>query len=119
MKDWKSFWQNYRNIEIKSKDDLLYQVGKTVEGKVIAKEQFDLDVAEIVNLLELNKNDVVLDLCCGNGLLCFGLSEIVNHIIGVDFSETYINNAKTHNSEINIKYFMLDIFENSIFSYLM
>ena len=61
-KNWKAFWQNYRNIAIKSKDDLLYQVGKTIDGKVISEEQFDLDVKEIVDRLELNKKDIVLDL---------------------------------------------------------
>ena len=114
MKDWKAFWQNYRNIEIKSEKDLLYQVGKTVGGQVITQEQFDLDLKEIISLLELNTNDVILDLCCGNGLFSYNLSQHVDHVIGLDFSELYINNAKQYHSKGNIDYQVGDILDNDL-----
>lgn len=112
MKNWRYFWQNYRDIEIKTQDDLLFQVGKTVKGKVISQEQLNNDLNEIKSNLNLNKSDILLDLCCGNGVLSLQLSKSVDKIIGLDFSETYIQNAKTYSQSENIEYFSVDILDD-------
>lgn len=109
MKDWKKFWQSYRVNNIKTQEDLLYQVGKTVKGKVISKEQMELDVLEISKNLRLCKNDILLDLCCGNGVISFQLSKYVEKVIGLDFSKIYISNAKKHSNNFNIEYFDINI----------
>lgn len=109
MKNWKSFWQNYRVIEIKSQNDLLYQVGKTVGGSVISVEQFQKDINEIIVNLDLKDDDVLLDLCCGNGVLSYKLSSLVEKVIGVDFSQSFIDNAKKHSTNKNINYYVVDV----------
>lgn len=111
--NWKLFWQNYRIIDITNENDLKYQVGKTIEGKVITDEQFDADVQEIIDHFELCNNDVLLDLCCGNGIVTKKLSEKVNKVIGIDFSEVFISNAKIHSSSKNIHYFLIDVLDKS------
>lgn len=113
MRNWKSFWQNYRVVEIKTKEDLLYQVGKTVGGKVIPSNQFKKDIDEIVFNLSLNKNDVLLDLCCGNGILSYQLSSYVKQTIGIDFSKIYIENANKYCKKDNIDYREVDLLNSN------
>lgn len=112
MKDWKQFWQNYRVVEINSKNDLLFQVGKTVEGTIISDKQFKLDVEEIKINLNLQSNDILLDLCCGNGLLSFELSNNVKYVIGLDFSKVYIENARKFCSNEKTDFFDINILDS-------
>lgn len=111
--DWKAFWQDYRIIKIKSEKDLLYQVGKTVGGEVISESQFQLDLKEIKENLNLSKEDVLLDLCCGNGVLTKRISFYVGKVIGLDFSKEFIRNAKRYSSAVNIEYHAQDILNQS------
>ncbi|TYA56640.1 class I SAM-dependent methyltransferase [Formosa maritima] len=119
MKNWKTFWQNYRVIEIKSQNDLLYQVGKTVGGSVISEEQFKEDINEIIVNLDLKKDDVILDLCCGNGVLSYKLSNSVEKVIGVDFSQSFIENAKKHSTNKNISYYVVDVLNSEYINKLI
>ncbi len=107
--DWKCFWQKYRLIEVQSDKNLLFQVGKTVRSEVIDKNQFNILINEIENLLSLTKKDNLLDLCCGNGILTYELSKKVNYVIGIDFSEHYIQIANKYKIEKNVEYFLYDI----------
>ncbi len=111
IKDWTNFWQSYRILDIKNDQDLLYQAGKTLGGKVIDQDQFNLIIAEIVKKLDLKKEDRLLDLCCGNGVLTYALSPKVTSIIGIDFSVTLIQNARDHKNAENIHYYHKDIKE--------
>jgi cyclopropane fatty-acyl-phospholipid synthase-like methyltransferase len=115
MKDWKKFWQNYRLIDIDTENDLLFQVGKTVKGLVISEDQFQKDIDEIRENLNLNSNDVLLDLCCGNGVITLKLSRDVKSVFGIDFSEAFIENAKKYSSSENTTYISLDILDINTF----
>lgn len=109
MNNWKNFWGKYRLTEIKNDKDLLYQVGKTVNKEVIDNELFNKIINSIDRHLELNKNDNLLDLCCGNGVLTYEISKNIKSSIGVDFSRPYIINAKKFKQAQNIKYLNFDI----------
>jgi hypothetical protein len=107
--DWYEFAQKHRVCEIRSEQDLLYQVGKTVGGKVISDEQFSALADSIRQGLSLSQEDVVLDLCCGNGVLTKQLSPFVAQIHAVDFSQPYIANARQFCSASNITYYSHDV----------
>jgi SAM-dependent methyltransferase len=109
MEKWRRFFQTYRIIEIKDDNDLLFQVGTTVEGKPISKQQHSEIVNSITKGLELNSKDNVLDLCCGNGIITNDISRLVNKVIGIDGSESYITNARKLKSNHNIIYRCDDI----------
>ncbi len=104
MIDWYKFWQKYRLVKINDENDLLFQVGKTVNQKPISKKEFNLYVQNIKNKLSLNGKDILLDLGCGNGIVTYELSNYVKQVIGIDFSNALITNAKKYKSRDNIHY---------------
>jgi SAM-dependent methyltransferase len=109
MKKWKDFWQNYRVLEIKEDSDLLYQVAKTVMGKPISTIQYKTIISSIIEGLELNSEDNVCDLCCGNGIITYDIAGMVKKVIGIDSSILFIENAIKYKSKHNIKYVCDDI----------
>ena len=109
MEKWRRFFQTYRIIEIKDDNDLLFQVGTTVEGKPISKLQQSEIINSITMGLELNRKDNVLDLCCGNGIITNDISRVVNKVIGIDGSESYITNARKLKNNHNIIYCCDDV----------
>lgn len=104
-------WQKYRICDIRSERDLLYQVGKTVGGVPITGAQFESAVSSIRDKLSLSEKDVLLDLCCGNGVLTKRLAPFVAHIHAVDFSEPYIANARQFCAAPNITYYASDVMQ--------
>lgn len=91
--------------------DYLGQVGHTVLGRPIAPAQFDALVAQIEHLLDLNADDVLLDLCCGNGVFTHRLARSCKTVVGVDFSEPLLQIADEAHSASNIDYRKLNVLE--------
>lgn len=74
-------------------DDFWGQVRRTVNGKPVPQEQIDMMVEMIRQGLELTSEDVLLDLCCGNGALSYPLFDEVREYLGVDISPYLIEIA--------------------------
>ena len=74
-------------------DDFWGQVKRTVGGQAIGQDQIDLMVRAVCEGLDLAENDVVLDLCCGNGALTDLIFNRCQGGLGVDFSEYLIEVA--------------------------
>jgi cyclopropane fatty-acyl-phospholipid synthase-like methyltransferase len=119
MKNWKSFFQNYRLIDIKNDEDLLYQVGFTVKSKPISKNQFQIIIESINKELQMNEDDVLLDLCCGNGIITYSFSHLVKEIVGIDVSKPYIENANRFKKANNVTYLLGDVTDSINLSYLI
>jgi SAM-dependent methyltransferase len=102
--DWEAFWAQYRNIESKEEKDLYYQVGKTINEQPIVAEAFNQMIENIVQTLSLNENDVLLELCCGNGLLTKPLSDFIKYVYAFDFSEHLVETAIKFKQKENIFY---------------
>jgi hypothetical protein len=107
--NWRRFFESYRLVSIETDADLLYQVGATVGGKPILKEQFEALLQDCRSALELRENDMLLDLCVGNGVITFELARQVECAVGIDFSQPYIENARKHKVRPNLHYFVHDI----------
>lgn len=105
---WRSFWKSYNNIEPVQEDDLYIQVGKTNNKKPISKEIFENIVTDIAQKLELKSSDILLEMCCGNGLFTHSLSNTVKYIYAFDFTESLIDTAKKYKSGSNIEYVVGD-----------
>ena len=105
--DWSSFWDNYPRRA--GSDDLLRQVGKTVNGVPITEQQLHLLVDSICTSLQLSRDDQLLDLCCGNGLLTRTLAQHCRTATGIDFSAPLIEAAQQQCAASNVQYFRLDV----------
>ncbi|KTD33987.1 class I SAM-dependent methyltransferase [Legionella israelensis] len=77
-------------------DDFWGQVKRTVNGKPISEEQIKMIVQAVTTGLKLQTEDILLDLCCGNGALSFLLFESCKGGTGVDFSEYLISIARNN-----------------------
>lgn len=91
-------------VETLSKNDYLTQVGHTVSGKPISEDQLKGIYDEIINQLNLSKNDTLLDLCCGNGLITKRLAAHCNKVTAIDTSAKMIEIAVSSQYADNIHY---------------
>ena len=101
-----------------SPDDFWGQVKRTVNGKPVSQDQIDMIVDAIVAGLELNQEDTLLDLCCGNGALSTLLFKHCKSGLGVDFSEYLISIANRYFADPPIQTYILqdvvDFCENPV-----
>lgn len=74
-------------------DDLWGQVRRTVNGRPVSEAQIQAIVDAVRAGLDLQPNDVLLDLCCGNGALSDRVFSLCAGGVGVDFSPPLIETA--------------------------
>lgn len=109
--DWKKFWQEYPATA--GETEFLRQVGHTIGGEPYSAEVFEAMVESIRQGLRLGPDDVLLDLCCGNGVITVELARSCERVYAADFSETLIGLGRRHNCAPNITYGVLDVRELS------
>ncbi|MCE2787961.1 MAG: class I SAM-dependent DNA methyltransferase [Bacteroidota bacterium] len=89
--NWKEFWNKRANAA-----DAWTQVGRISKEPDKQDEAMQKIAEHIAELLQLQKTNKVLDVCCGNGLLTSFVSGYCTSVTGVDFSEDLIAQAKYH-----------------------
>lgn len=105
-----NYWLKHFNSNVsKLPENLLKQVGKTVNGIEVDQSQITLIVDTICSELNLNEQSRVVDLCCGNGLLTIEVAKHCNLVIGVDYSKNLIKVATHVNSSDNVNYVNSDV----------
>jgi SAM-dependent methyltransferase len=109
--NWENFWKEWRTKTVETEEDLYFQVGKTINKKPIEKEIFNGLTRKITNLLRLTSSDILVELCCGNGLSTYELKDYVKKIIAVDFSPHLIETAIKYKSADNISYVLMGVFD--------
>jgi predicted TPR repeat methyltransferase len=106
MDKWEKFWKDYRDIPVKENGDLCIQVGKTVGNTPIRPELLSKAGRSIAKTLSLTKEDILIELCCGNGLITSEVAESAGHVFAFDFTERFISTAIEHKKSRNITYFI-------------
>ena len=91
--------------------EYLKQIGKTVGGIQVSQKQFDAILDDIDRHLNISSDDIVLDLCCGNGLITRQIAKDCKEVVGVDFSKVLIEQAKKITQKANVKYIAMDVRE--------
>lgn len=115
MRNWVNYWNEFPKSV--GEKDFYRQVGKTKNGKPISHKQFQRLITQIIEQLEIGKQDTVLDLCCGNGLITFNTAKYCDYIVGIDYSDRLIKIALKFHKSDNIKYInssILDITSEKI-----
>ncbi len=94
---WKSYYKQHLE---KVGDNPFRQVARTQNGEPMSEAMFRRLSAYVVEQLELDRSQhVVLDLCCGNGLLSEALAPECRRVLGVDFSEKLVAALNHHGLE--------------------
>lgn len=110
--EWKNFWNNYPSKF--EETEFLKQVEKTVSGKPISQDQFAALISDIKKALDVKEDDIVLDMCCGNGVITRVIAGVCNSIVGVDYSEPLIKVARKYNNPGNVIYFQKSILDQGL-----
>lgn len=77
-------------------DDFWGQVKRTVNGVAVSQAQIDMIIRAVRAGLGLSKEDVLLDIGCGNGALSRYFFNNCGQLFGFDFSEYLISVAKAN-----------------------
>ena len=114
--NWLDYWRNYLKnkhgkSDVTSEEDLYLQVARTVNKKPIDRFSFESIIDSINTGLNLQPSDVLVDLCCGNGLFTYELKDKVSRIIAVDFADEIIDTARKLKPAYNIDYCLKDVQE--------
>lgn len=84
------------HAKTKAPDDFWGQVRRTVKGEPVSEYQIQMLVDAILSALNLSKDDMLLDIACGNGALSNLLFDSCAGYLGVDLSTHLINIAKAN-----------------------
>lgn len=109
MQNWTNYWKEFP--ESVGEKEFFRQVGKTKNSKPISLKQFQCLNAQIIEQLKIGKQDTVLDLCCGNGIITFNTAKYCDFIVGIDYSDCLIKIARKFHKSDNIKYINSSILE--------
>lgn len=109
MINWAKYWTLYPKIICET--DFLKQVGKTVWGENISYQQFRSIILGIEHHLDLKEADVVLDLCCGNGLITKEIAKLCKEVVGVDFLYTLLEVANKYHRPRKVSYKHISVLE--------
>lgn len=101
-RDWSSHWATIGARA--APDDFFAQVERTVGGKPVPAEQIALLVEAVSAGLQLERGDILLDLCCGNGMVTRALAARCRAATGVDYAEDLIDSARRHHQTGSIDY---------------
>jgi len=100
MSYWKKYWQKAAQNE-----SLFLQVQRNNNFNTENLKQIEDNICELINL---KKEDSLLDVCCGNGLITINLALRCRKAVGVDFCEQMINAANKQSQLSNIEFIKED-----------
>ncbi len=104
FRDWATHWATVR--ERTGKAEYLRQVERTRGGIPVPYKHVEALADVVIQTLQLTKDDALLDLCCGNGLITRCMSENCRHVLGLDFSGDLLEVARSDFSAANIEYLL-------------
>ncbi|MFZ1733705.1 MAG: class I SAM-dependent methyltransferase [Flavobacteriales bacterium] len=100
-----STWKDRYNEQGKhDTPNLQFNVDRTKGGVVVSEDIWDRTVCAVIKHSKISKDSVVMEVCCGNGMLLGPISKICKKAIGVDFSvqllaqlnAAFPNSVETH-----------------------
>ena len=107
--EWTDFWKNFPQKF--DKTDFFRQVGKTYQGKPITAQILGEIIENIKTKLQLVPEDILLDLCCGNGLISKIIAADCKKMVAVDYSVPLIEIAKEHHTRSNLSYRTMSVMD--------
>lgn len=105
MTDWREWWNEYPARVPQS--EFFTQVGRTVGGMPTGQADLITTSEAILSALRPSPGEIVLDLCCGNGLVTERIAPHCGRLIGIDFSEPLIRIARSRIP--NVEFVVADV----------
>jgi len=103
--NWQSFWDQQAIVH----ENPHAQVARVSQGSQAGQKELENIAFYIKEILDIQKEDHVLDLCCGNGMLSRELAKHCSQLTGIDFSEPLIEIAQDNFQAKNITYLQGDV----------
>ncbi len=109
---WKKNFSNKNIISISN--NLQKNIARTKNGLPISDADWNRTLNYIQNIIELRKQDSILEWCCGNGVLIGELAVRCKKAIGVDYSVELIE--QLHNNYNNVETHIEDALDYKIYA---
>ena len=94
------YWENYWNsINGGNKQK---SVGRTKFGNPVNQNDFQRELVYIDENLKLNGNDVLIDLCAGNGLITKEFFDKVEKVYAIDFSLPLLKDFEVDSPKVEV-----------------
>ncbi|RSK40519.1 class I SAM-dependent methyltransferase [Mangrovimonas spongiae] len=105
------YWKNYYNDKkvVNRNRDLQINVSRTRGGLKVGDVVWMKTVNYIIELLSINQDSSVLELCCGNGLIIGEIAKKCKLALGVDYSEILLNQLMENFDSENLEIINSDI----------
>lgn len=104
------YWKNYYEDEKQVLRGYGHEnVSRTRNGIVVNPEIWDRTLDHIANIIHLEQNDAILELCCGNGMILGELAEKCGRLVGVDYSRALLNQFRENYSSDKIELINYDV----------
>src|SRR6185312_15908403 len=108
-RDWKTWWNDAPAK--RARDDVFGQVARTAGGKPTGETDIAMTIGAILNAINPSRDETVLDICCGNGLISSRVAARCGRLIGVDYSIPLIALASQLHPAPNLIYIVCDAAE--------
>lgn len=107
------FWMHYYNDDkiVNRGDELHLNISRTRNGKIVTDEIWMQTINHMITILGINSRTVLLELCCGNGLVLGELAAICNKAYGVDYSKILLEQFKRNYNLKNTQLICSDVKE--------
>jgi len=90
---WKIFWRE--QAQSTSSAPAQCQVLRTLNKQPLADDIFAKILHQIENALQLSRDDVLVDLCCGNGAITTYLAQKCESVLAIDYSRDLLAQIDT------------------------
>jgi ubiquinone/menaquinone biosynthesis C-methylase UbiE len=104
---WKDNFNDDKIVNVGK--DLQANIARTKKGKSVAPEEWTKTVHSLINILNINPESNVLELCCGNGVLLGELAPFCKHAVGVDYSTKLLSQFRERYLDSNLKTILADV----------
>lgn len=107
---WKKNFSNRDIIGISN--DLQINIARTKSGQVVSEAVWNKTLDYIVEMLSIDKQSNVLELCCGNGVVLGAIAPFCKYATGVDYSKQLLSQL-----ENNFKYDNINVIHQDVLTY--
>mgnify|MGYP003665820283 CR=1 FL=1 len=86
----------------KHNENIVEQFSKQASGYTSITSHSDA-LEKLISITSASKNDEVLDIACGSGIVACEFAKHTNHVTGIDMTQVMLDEAKKLQTKLNLK----------------